>query len=73
MKSLETEYAFSAEANNQDSPDGINVNPGRSMGFPEIIMSTWILLMERILSKLPLRYVTRTFKMKPLRSHLMAP
>ena len=33
VKSLETEFAFSAEANNRDSPDGLDLSPIRGTGL----------------------------------------
>ena len=33
MKSLETEFAFSAEANNQDSADSVDFSPSRGTGL----------------------------------------
>ncbi len=33
VKSLETEFAFSVEANDQDSPDGLDLSPDRETGL----------------------------------------
>jgi len=33
VKSLETEFAFSVEANNQDAPDGVEMNPNLGTGL----------------------------------------
>ena len=33
VKALETEFAFSAETNDQDAPDGIDLNPNRGTGL----------------------------------------